>query len=120
MSRDIFNLFVFLEVVSIATAGLLYLKKDFLSSMAGFKYLIAVGVISSFLLIGIGFFYLHSGTLNIDTYLQSNHTAVKGISMAIFLILMAILLELKPFPANGWALDVYQAAHPGISAILNS
>jgi formate hydrogenlyase subunit 3/multisubunit Na+/H+ antiporter MnhD subunit len=120
MSRDIFNLFVFLEVVSIATAGLLYLKKDFNSSVAGFKYLIALGVISSFLLIGIGFFYLHSGTLNIDTYLQSNHTTIKGISMALFLIIMAILLELKPFPANGWALDVYQAAHPGISAMISS
>ncbi len=120
MTRDIFNIFVFLEVASIATAGLLYLKKDFRSSAAGFKYLIAVGVISSFLLIGIGFFYLHSGTLNIDTYLQSNPTAVKGISMAIFLILIAIILELKPFPANGWALDVYQAAHPGISAMISS
>ncbi|MEN8228080.1 MAG: proton-conducting transporter membrane subunit [Bacteroidota bacterium] len=120
MSRDIFNLFVFLEVVSIATAGLLYLKKEHTSYAAGFKYLIAVGVISSFLLIGIGFFYLHTGTLNIDTFVNSHPVAFKGISLAMFMILMAILLELKPFPANGWALDIYQAAHPGISAMISS
>lgn len=120
MSRDIFNLFVFLEIVSIATAGLLYLKKEPASYAAGFKYLIAVGVISSFLLIGIGFFYLHTGTLNIDTFLESHPTTVKGVSLALFLIMMAMLLELKPFPANGWALDVYQAAHPGVSAMISS
>ncbi|MEN8203920.1 MAG: proton-conducting transporter membrane subunit [Bacteroidota bacterium] len=120
MSRDIFNLFVFLEIGTIATAGLLYLKKGNSSAVAGFKYLIALGVISSFLLIGIAFFYLHSGTLNIDTFLQSKHTAVKGLSLALFLVMMSVLLELKPFPANGWALDVYQAAHPGLSAMISS
>ncbi len=120
MSRDIFNLFVFLEIVSIALAGLIYLKRGKESAAAGFKYLIAIGVISAMLLIGISFFYLFAGTLNIDDYLQSNTLPVKGISVAIFLMLIAILLELKPFPANGWALDVYQAAHPGISAMISS
>jgi formate hydrogenlyase subunit 3/multisubunit Na+/H+ antiporter MnhD subunit len=27
---------------------------------------------------------------------------------------------LKPFPANGWGLDVYQAAEPGLSALISS
>lgn len=120
MSRDIFNLFVFLEISSIAMAGLIYLKRGKDSAAAGFKYLIALGVISAMLLIGISFFYLFSGTLNIDDFLQNNHAAVKGLSVAVFLILISVLLELKPFPSNGWALDVYQAANPGVSAMISS
>jgi formate hydrogenlyase subunit 3/multisubunit Na+/H+ antiporter MnhD subunit len=120
MSRDIFNLFVFLEIVSISIAGLIFLKRGTDNAAAGFKYLIALGIISSFLLIGIGFFYLFSGTLNIDDFIQNHSFGVKGTSIAIFLILISVLLELKPFPANGWALDVYQSSHPGVSAMISS
>ena len=119
-SRDIFNIFVFLEVASIAIAGLIYLRDKGSTSAAGFKYLIAVTVISSFLLIGIAFFYLYSGTLNIDDFLSKNQLGFKGLTVAIFLIIISVVLELKPFPANGWALDVYQAANPGISALISS
>ena len=38
--------------------------------------------------------------------------------IALFFLLFAILIELKPFPANGWALDVYQAVPSGIVAII--
>jgi formate hydrogenlyase subunit 3/multisubunit Na+/H+ antiporter MnhD subunit len=38
---------------------------------------------------------------------------------ALFLVLAAVLIELKPFPANGWALDVYETTQPGIAAVLS-
>lgn len=120
MSRDLFNLFVFLEIGSIAMAGLIYLKRGNEPAAAGFKYLIAIGVISAMLLIGIAFFYLFAGTLNLDDYPGASPGKIKGITLAVFLIIIAVLLELKPFPSNGWALDVYQAAHPGISAMLSA
>ena len=120
MTRDIFNLFVFLEIVSIAMIGLVFFKRNTRAYAAGFKYLIALSIISSILLIGIGFIYYFSGTLNIDDFLSQNIPITKGLSTAIFLILISVLLELKSFPANGWALDVYQAAHPGISAMISA
>ncbi len=120
MTRDIFNMFVFLEIASIAIIGLIFLKKNIDSVSAGFKYLIAVSVISTVLLLGIGFIYYFAGTLNIDDFISKNTGAVKGLSTAVFLVIIAVLLELKPFPANGWGLDVYQSAHPGISAMISS
>ncbi|RLD62196.1 MAG: NADH-quinone oxidoreductase subunit F [Bacteroidetes bacterium] len=120
MTRDIFNLYVFLEIVSVATAGLIILDKGLKSTSAGFKYMIATGIISSLLLIGIVFAYNYSGTLNIDGLINANIGVLKGGAIAIFLILIAIVLELKPFPANGWALDVYQAANPGITALISA
>ncbi len=120
MTRDIFNLFVFLEIASIATAGLIILDKSINATSAGFKYIIATGIISGILLIGIIVIYYFAGSLFINDIIKLNLIYVKGGAVAVFLVLIAIILELKPFPANGWALDVYEAAHPGIGAIVSA
>ncbi|MDA3940681.1 MAG: proton-conducting transporter membrane subunit [Spirochaetia bacterium] len=120
MTRDIFNLFVFLEIASIATAGLIVLTPDIKAFSAGFKYMIASGLISGFLLIGIIFAYYFGGTLNIDFLIQADLLAVKGGVFAVFLIIIALLLELKPFPANGWGIDAYEASPAGINAVISA
>jgi len=114
LSRDLFNIFVFLEVGSIAVAGLVILQKGVKAVSAGFKYMLATGIIAGIFLIGIIFIYRFTGSLNLDQIIQSNPAIKQGALISSFLILIAIILELKPFPANGWALDVYQAAHPGL------
>ncbi len=118
MTRDIFNLFVFLEITSIATAGLIIIIQDRRSISSGFKFLIASSIISGLLLIGIIFAYAYSSTLNIDFF--SNLASVKGGAVAVFLVITALLLESKPFPANGWALDMYESAHPAIGSALSA
>ncbi|MCF8297640.1 MAG: hypothetical protein K9J13_08880 [Saprospiraceae bacterium] len=120
MTRDIFNLFVFMEVASIATAGLILLTDNFKSTQAGFKYLIATSIFAGILLLGIIFSYYFANSLLIDDLVLLNLSAVKGGSVVLFLIIISIVLELKPFPANGWALDVYDAANPGIGAIVSA
>jgi formate hydrogenlyase subunit 3/multisubunit Na+/H+ antiporter MnhD subunit len=120
MTRDIFNLFVFLEISSIAIIGLIILEKNEHAISSGFKYLIASGIISGFLLIGIIAVYYYGGSLYINDIIESNLLVVKGGSVAAFLILIAIILELKPFPANGWAIDVYDSAHPAVGAIVSA
>ncbi|MCB1349555.1 MAG: hypothetical protein KDK11_13280, partial [Maritimibacter sp.] len=76
-------------------------------------------IISILLLIGVVFTYHANGSLNIDDF-AAVPLAFKGASLAMFLLLMALVLELKPFPANGWALDIYESAHPGFSAIFSA
>jgi formate hydrogenlyase subunit 3/multisubunit Na+/H+ antiporter MnhD subunit len=120
MTRDLFNLFVFMEIQSIAIAGLIIMIPDKKSIPAGFKYVIATGLISGLLLLGTVFAYYFSGSLNIDLISQASLLYVKGGSVAIFLIILSIILELKPFPANGWALDIYEGAHPGIGALVSA
>jgi formate hydrogenlyase subunit 3/multisubunit Na+/H+ antiporter MnhD subunit len=120
MTRDAFNLFVFMEIVSIATAGLVILTETGKSIQAGFKYMMATGVISGFFLLGIVFAYYFTGSLNIDDLAQANLSLIKGGAVAVLLVLIPVVLELKPFPANGWALDVYEAANPGIGAMVSA
>ncbi len=120
MTRDIFNLFVFQELTVIATGGLVLLSSNKLSLGAGFKYLIASQVVSILLLVGIIFSYHSTGTLNIDGMAAQSELLVKTAPLAFFLLIIALIIELKPFPANGWALDIYQSAHPAFSAILSA
>ncbi len=120
LTRDVFNLFVFIELTVIATAGLVLLSENDLAVGAGFKYLIISQVITILLLIGIIFSYHATGTLNIDGMSDATLAATKGGALALFLMFIAVAAELKPFPANGWALDIYESAHPGFSAIFSA
>ena len=120
MTRDLFNLFVFLEISSIAVAGLILLEKGTRSMGAGFKYILATSVISGFLLIGIIFAYYFTGSLNLDDVIAANLGSIKGGALAAFMIMIAIVLELKPFPANGWGLDVYEGSDVGLSAVISA
>ncbi|MBF9014348.1 MULTISPECIES: proton-conducting transporter membrane subunit [unclassified Oceanispirochaeta] len=125
MTRDLFNLFVFLEITSIATYGLIALKGDKRALEAGFKYLMAGGLSSIFFLLGTVYIYRLTGTLSLDWILRDpamiQSVFSSGVGMAaLFFLTAALLIELKPFPANGWALDVYQAAPEGIAGVIAS
>jgi formate hydrogenlyase subunit 3/multisubunit Na+/H+ antiporter MnhD subunit len=120
LTRDVFNLFVFFELVVISTAGLVLLSEDDRALAAGFKYLIVSQVISVLLLVGIIFAYHATGTLNIDGMAEATLTLRNGGMIAFFLMFIAVSAELKPFPANGWALDIYESAHPAFSAIFSA
>lgn len=124
LTRDIFNLFVFFELAVISTGGLILLSEDVQANSralsAGFKYLIISQIISAFFLIGIIFSYHATGSLNIDGMAGASMDMLKGGSLAFFFIFIAVVTELKPFPANGWALDIYESAHPAFSAIFSA
>ena len=120
LTRDIFNLIVFFELIAISTGGLILLSDagDSANALAaGFKYLIVSQAISVCLLLGIVFAYHATGTLNIDGMAAASLGLQSAGAIAFFLMLIAVIAELKPFPANGWALDIYEAAHPAFSAI---
>jgi formate hydrogenlyase subunit 3/multisubunit Na+/H+ antiporter MnhD subunit len=120
MTRDLFNLFVFLEIVSVATYGLLSLQNTPAALSATFKYLMATVMASTFFLLGTVLLYAVTGMLNID-YLIDGRDAISGpIGFAALMFLLAsLLVELKPFPANGWGLDVYETAQPSVAALIS-
>jgi len=105
MTRDLFNLFVFLEIVSIATYGLLSLQHTPAALSAALKYLMGTVLASTFFLIGTMLLYAATGMLNIDDLIAARETIAGPIGFAALTFLLAcLLLELKPFPANGWGL----------------
>lgn len=120
MTRDLFNLFVFLEIVSIATYGLFGLGQTRASLAGAFKYIMATVLASSFFLLGTVLLYHVTGTLSIDEMVARRDLIAGPIgTTALVLVLACLVIELKPFPANGWGLDVYETAPAGVAALVS-
>lgn len=121
MTRDLFNLFVFLEIVSIATYGLLAFGAGGRALAAGFKYIMATVVASTLILLGTALLYNVTGSLNIDNLIDARVAITGPVGFTGLMMLLAgLLLEMKPFPANGWALDVYETAPAGLGALMSA
>jgi formate hydrogenlyase subunit 3/multisubunit Na+/H+ antiporter MnhD subunit len=120
MTRDLFNAFVFLEIVSVATYGLLVLQNTPAALSAVFKYLMATVIASMFFLLGTVLLYAVTGMLNIDDLIDGRSAIAGPIGFAALMFLLAsLLVELKPFPANGWGLDVYETAQANVAAMIS-
>ena len=57
--------------------------------------------------------------LNIDDMIANRAAIIGPVGFAgLMLLLGCLLLELKPFPANGWGLDVYETAPSGVAGLI--
>ena len=120
LTRDLFNLFVFMEISSLSLYGILATSRDERVFEGGFKYMIAGGLASAFFLIGTAFVYRAAGTLSLDEMIRARYLlAGSGGFLGLLLLLAGILIELKLAPVNGWALDTYEAADHGIGAVMS-
>jgi formate hydrogenlyase subunit 3/multisubunit Na+/H+ antiporter MnhD subunit len=119
MTRDLFNLFVFLEIAAIGSYAIISFGKSAASLEAGFKYALLGAAASAFLLVGIAFLYKLTGTLNIDDMAgKMPAAAATGLATIMLFLLMGMSIELKLLPVNGPALDLYEGASPGVMALL--
>ncbi len=124
MTRDIFNTFVFLEIASISTYALAVAGRERSGLEAGFKYMFLGAVSSALMLMAIAVLYRLTGTLNIDgmseALLRISTPAfpVPALQVALAFLLVAFFVELKVFPLNGPALDMYAGVEPGVMALV--
>jgi multicomponent Na+:H+ antiporter subunit D len=117
-TNDLFNFFVFLEVLSISSAALVAFRvKKKHPSYAGYKYLLVSAIATSLLLIGIGLFYAQYGSFNI-TYIQSVMTHSLADKMAMVLILIPLAMKAGAIPMHMWVPDTYSEAPAPITAML--
>ncbi len=120
MTRDLFNLFIFIEITSIATYALIGMDRSGSALVAGFKYIMATSIASAFFLLGTIFIYYQTGTLNIDDVIAHSSLIQGSIGLiATLFLLTSLIIELKPYPANGWGLDVYETTPGGIASIIS-
>jgi len=120
LTGDIFNLFVFFEILCISSYALVAYLGDRAGIESAVKYLIQGAIGSSLLLIGVGFLYGLFGTLNIAD-IASQIDSVRSISVFVPLVLMitGLGVEAAIFPLNAWLPDAHSSAPSSISAILS-
>ena len=118
LTGDIFNLFVFLEIVAISAYSLTAFLRDKDGAEAGFKYLLIGSFASTFVLLAIVILYSQVGTLNmaeISLLMPTVPFHIKIIILAFFIAGLGIEAEL--FPLNGWAPDAYSQAPTPVGAV---
>lgn len=122
VTGDAFNLFVFLEISSLASYALIGSGRDRRALSAAFQYLVMGTIGATFVLIGIGFLYMMTGTLNLQD-LAARLPAVSDTRtlMAGFAFLtVGIGLKLALFPLHMWLPDAYAYAPSVVAAFLSA
>jgi multicomponent Na+:H+ antiporter subunit D len=121
LSGDIFNLFVFLEIASLASYALVGFGCGHEQFEAAFKYMVLGSIASVFVLFGIGLVYGNTGTLNmayVSKAIQSSGlNAGLGFALALFIVGFGLKAALVPFHA--WLPDAHPSAPAPISAMLS-
>lgn len=117
ITGDLFNMFVFIEIVGISAYSLTAFYRGRDGAEAGFKYLLIGGFASAFLLLGILIIYTQTGTLNMAQIAERMPAVPQQMKIiALIFFLVALGIEAEMFPLNGWAPDAYSQAPSPTSA----
>ncbi|MEA3292382.1 MAG: monovalent cation/H+ antiporter subunit D family protein [Pseudomonadota bacterium] len=119
LTGDAFNLFVFLEISSLATYLLISAGPERQAPLAAFRYLIMGSVGATFILIAIGLLYMQTGTLNMADIAQrlpdiENRTEM--MALAFFTAGVGVKVAMMPFHA--WLPNAYRYAPHAATVLL--
>ncbi len=118
---DAFNVFVFLEISSLASYTLIALGSDRRALVAAFQYLMMGTIGATFILIGIGFLYAVTGTLNmmdLHDRIQEIGGDNRTVRVAMAFLTVGISLKLALFPLHLWLPNAYAYAPSAVTVFL--
>jgi len=125
LTGDVFNLFVFFEIMSISSYALVAFRRNWDSVEAGIKYMIIGSLGTSFILLSITLMYGLVGSLNIAD-LAGKIDAIKAtqplpmiVPLMLTLFVVGFGIKIAMVPLHAWLPDAYQAAPSAVSALLS-
>lgn len=121
LSGDMFNLFVFLEIASLASYALVGFGCEHEELEASFKYMVLGSIASMFVLFGVALMYANTGSLNmayISAAIQSSGLNA-GLAFALGLFITGFGLKAALVPFHAWLPDAHPSAPAPISAMLS-
>ena len=119
VTGDLFNLFVFLEIASLSAYALVAVG-DKQAPVAALRYLILGSLAGSFYVLGVGFLYFATGSLNMADVsarllpLYPSH----AVASAALLIAVAMALKMALFPLHLWLPDAYTYAPSAVAGLI--
>jgi multicomponent Na+:H+ antiporter subunit D len=115
---DLFNFFVFVEVSSIASFGLVAFWRDKPEAIeASFKYMLVSQIAAMLLLIALGALYGKYNALNMAAIASmARGGTLDKIVLALFVIVLAF--KCGAFPMHTWMPDAYAEAPAGVTCLL--
>ena len=119
LTKDIFSLYVFIEVASITSFILIAFDKDIHALEAAFKYIMLSVLASVLMLSGVGLLILTCGTTDFSGIhsvlaVSSNNFTV----FAVGLFLCGLFIKSGLVPFHTWLPDAYSSAPAHVSILL--
>ena len=119
LSSDLFNLFVTLELMTLAAIGLLVIDGKPAALRAGMRYLILALLGSMLYLMGVALIYAAAGTL--DLYQAGGLLADDALPIvALMLMTVGLLIKSAIFPLHAWLPAAHGNAPGPVSAVLSA
>jgi len=121
LSGDIFNLFVFLEIASLASYALVGFGCEHEELEASFKYMVLGSIGSIFVLFAVALVYGNTGSLNMAYVSKAiQGTGLNpGLAFALCLFVAGFGLKAALVPFHAWLPDAHPSAPAPISAMLS-
>ena len=122
LTNDIFNLFVFLEISALSSISLIALGAGMnrRALLAAFNYLIIGAIGATFYVIGVGFAYSMTGTLNMSdlvVQLSQYSTGQLAIFAGMSFMLIGLMVKSAVFPLHLWLPPAYSYAPSAVSTL---
>jgi multicomponent Na+:H+ antiporter subunit D len=122
ITGDAFNVFVLVEVASLSSYALVAMGSKPRGTVAAFNYIIMGTIGASFYLLGVGYLYMRTGTLNMaqihGLMALPEIAGSKTIPIAFLLILVGVWIKMAFFPLYGWLPNAYSYCPATSSCIL--
>ncbi|MBM4452009.1 MAG: monovalent cation/H+ antiporter subunit D family protein [Chloroflexi bacterium] len=119
LTGDLFNLYVFLEIASLAAYAVMAIGND-KAPVAVIRYIIMGTIGACFYLLGVGFIYFATGSLNmgdVARILPSIYGS-RLIVVAVTFIVIGMALKMALFPLHIWLPDVYTYSPSAVIALI--
>jgi len=119
ITGDLFNLYVFLEIGSLSLYGLIAVGER-KAPIAAFRYLVMGTLAGCFYLLGIGFLYMKTGSLNMaDTAaILPSMLGQPAVLVGLMFVFLGMGIKMALFPLHGWLPDAYTYAPSASSALI--
>lgn len=119
LTRDTFNVYVALELLTLSAAGLIALSPKDPYGFSALRYLFVALVASLLYLLGVGLLYGAHGTLDIDL-LSERSTADVLHACAALCITLGLMMKAALVPLHSWLPQAHSRAAPPVSAMLSA
>ena len=119
ITGDLFNLFVFLEIASLSAYALIFIGGR-RAMLAGFRYLIIGSIGGAFYLLGVGFIYFATGTLNMAEVreLLDGAESTRAAQVGAAFIFTGLGLKMALVPLHLWLPDAYEHAPSSVNSLI--
>ncbi|RBP64274.1 multisubunit sodium/proton antiporter MrpD subunit [Brevibacterium sanguinis] len=116
LTGDLFNYFVFIEVMVLPAYALIAVTGTWRRLGVGRMYVIVNLLTSTFLLVGVGFVYGATGTVNLAFLAQMGTPTGQG-ALAIGVVLLSLVIKAGGAPFHGWLVRSYPNTSAGMMAL---